>query len=294
MPSLKEIRNRIATVNSTQQITKAMKLVAASKLRKAQDAITQMRPYAESLNKILSNLSASYTGEIESPYLQERPAEKILLIINTSDRGLCGSFNSGIQKFAYNIIQTEYASQLAKGNVHCLCLGKKGKDFFAKRGFQIIGEEHTDIFTRLSFENVKKIGDFVLKLYADAKYDKVVLIYNEFKNVVTQILKQETFLPLQKSTAQTQTESGDYILEPSAEEIIQDLIPYSLKIKLYRAILESNASEQGARMTAMDKATDNASELLKQLRLEYNRSRQAAITKEILEIVGGAEALKEG
>lgn len=294
MPSLKEIRNRIATVNSTQQITKAMKLVAASKLRKAQEAITQMRPYAESLNKILSNLSASYTGEIESPYLQERPAERILLIINTSDRGLCGSFNSSIQKFAYHIIQNEYALQLAKGNVHCLCLGKKGKDFFAKKGFQIIGEEHTDIFTRLNFENVKKIGDFVLKLYADAKYDKVVLIYNEFKNVITQILKQETFLPLQKSTIQTQTQDRDYILEPSAEEIIQDLIPYSLKIKLYRAILESNASEQGARMTAMDKATENASELLKQLRLEYNRSRQATITKEILEIVGGAEALKEG
>ncbi|MCS6795394.1 MAG: ATP synthase F1 subunit gamma [Raineya sp.] len=294
MPSLKEIRNRIATVNSTQQITKAMKLVAASKLRKAQEAITQMRPYANSLNKILNNLSANYSGEIESPYLQERPIEKVLLVIHTSDRGLCGSFNSNIQKFAYNIIQTEYAAQAAKGNVHCLCLGKKGRDFFAKKGFHIIGEEFTDIFTRLNFENVKKIGDYILKLYAEAKYDKVILIYNEFKNVITQILRQENFLPLERSTVQVQNQGADYILEPSAEEIIQDLIPYSLKVKLYRAILESNASEQGARMSAMDKATENASELLKQLRLEYNRSRQAAITKEILEIVGGAEALKEG
>lgn len=294
MPSLKEIRNRIATVNSTQQITKAMKLVAASKLRKAQEAITQMRPYAAALNKILDNLSTTYKGEIQSPYLQERPVEKVLAILMTSDRGLCGSFNNNIQKYAYNFLQNEYPTLLSQNKVHFLCLGKKGRDFIYKKGLPVIGQEYTEIFNKLNFENVKKIGEYVLQLYADAQYDKVILFYNEFKNVLVQILRSETFLPLQKNTSIIQAQHTDYILEPSAEEIIQDLIPYSLKIKLYRAVLESNASEQGARMTAMDKATENASELLRQLRLEYNRTRQAAITKEILEIVGGAEALKEG
>jgi len=292
--SLKETRNRILSINSTQQITKAMKMVAAAKLQKAQRAISQMRPYAKSLSKILSNLSESYNGEIESPYLQERPVEKVLLVVHTSDRGLCGSFNSSIQKFAVQIINSEYAEQYAKGNVHLLCIGKRAKDFFKKRGYTVVGEEFSNIFTRLSFEAVKEAGEYIMEAYAAKKYDKVVLVYNEFKNVATQILRQEQFLPLVSQnigSTQKNNSNTDYILEPSAEEIITELIPKSLKIKLYSAVLDSNASEHGARMTAMDKATDNANELLKQLRLEYNRSRQAAITKEILEIIGGAEAL---
>lgn len=272
-----------------------MKMVAAAKLQKAQRAIAQMRPYAKSLSKILSNLSEGYTGEIESPYLQERPVEKVLLVVHTSDRGLCGSFNTSVQKFTMQIINNEYAQQHAKGNVHLLCIGKRGKDFFKKKGYTVIGEEFSTIFTRLNFEAVKAAGEYVMQAFAEKKYDKVVLVYNEFKNVATQILRQEQFLPLASQTATSKNVSNsniDYILEPSAEEIITELIPKSLKIKLYRAVLESNASEHGARMTAMDKATDNANEILKQLRLEYNRSRQAAITKEILEIIGGAEALK--
>jgi len=293
MPSLKETRNRIVSINSTQQITKAMKMVAAAKLRRAQDAITQMRPYAKSLNNILSNLSSNYAGEIESPYLQERPVEKILLVTHTSDRGLCGGFNSSIQKYAIQIMQTEYKAQFEKGNVHLLCIGKKAAEFFKKRNYTVIGEEFTNIFTRLSFDAVKEAGEYIMNLYAEKRYDKVVLVFNEFKNVATQGLCQEQFLPLasEQKIETAKNNSTDYILEPSAEEIITELIPKSLKVKLYKAVLESNASEHGARMTAMDKATDNANEILKQLRLEYNRSRQASITKEILEIIGGAEAL---
>lgn len=293
MPSLKETRNRIVSINSTQQITKAMKMVAAAKLRRAQEAITQMRPYAQSLNKILSNLSSNYAGEIESPYLQERPVEKVLLVVHTSDRGLCGGFNSSIQKYVIQLLKTEYKAQYEKGNVHLLCIGKKAAEFFKKRNYTVIGEEFTNIFTRLSFDAVKEAGEYIMNLYAEKRYDKVSLIFNEFKNVATQVLRQEQFLPLasEKNIETAKNSSTDYILEPSAEEIITELIPKSLKVKLYKAVLESNASEHGARMTAMDKATDNANEILKQLRLEYNRSRQAAITKEILEIIGGAEAL---
>jgi F-type H+-transporting ATPase subunit gamma len=292
MPSLKETRNRIVSINSTQQITKAMKMVAAAKLRRAQEAITQMRPYAQSLNKILSNLSSNYAGEIESPYLQERPVEKVLLVVHTSDRGLCGGFNSSIQKYVIQLLKTEYKAQYEKGNVHLLCIGKKAAEFFKKRNYTVIGEEFTNIFTRLSFDAVKEAGEYIMSLYAEKRYDKVALVFNEFRNVATQVLRQEQFLPLaSENTTETKSNSTDYILEPSAEEIITELIPKSLKVKLYKAVLESNASEHGARMTAMDKATDNANEILKQLRLEYNRSRQAAITKEILEIIGGAEAL---
>lgn len=294
MASLKETRNRILSINSTQQITKAMKMVAAAKLQKAQKSIAQMRPYAKSLGKILNNLSENYNGEIESPYMQERPVEKVLLVVHTSDRGLCGGFNTSVQKFTTQIINSEYAQQHAKGNVHLLCIGKRAKDFFQKRGYTIVGEEFSTIFTRLNFDAVKEAAEYMMQAYADKKYDKVVLVYNEFKNVATQVLCQEQFLPLvsQVTTpAKPNNNNVDYILEPSAEEIITELIPKSLKIKLYSAVLDSNASEHGARMTAMDKATDNANEILKQLRLEYNRSRQAAITKEILEIIGGAEAL---
>jgi F-type H+-transporting ATPase subunit gamma len=252
-----------------------------------------MRPYAQSLNKILGNLSSNYAGEIESPYLQERPVEKVLLVVHTSDRGLCGGFNSNIQKYVILLLKNEYKAQYEKGNVHLLCIGKKAAEFFKKRNYTVIGEEFTNIFTRLSFDAVKEAGEFIMNLYAEKRYDKVALVYNEFRNVATQVLCQEQFLPLasEKKIEIAKNSSTDYILEPSAEEIITELIPKSLKVKLYKAVLESNASEHGARMTAMDKATDNANEILKQLRLEYNRSRQASITKEILEIIGGAEAL---
>jgi F-type H+-transporting ATPase subunit gamma len=299
MPSLKEIRNRITSVSSTQQITKAMKMVAAAKLRKAQDGILQMRPYAQSLNNILSNLSESYSGEIASPFLEKREVEKVLLIVLTSDRGLCGAFNSNVSKYTLNLIQTTYQEQQKNGNLEIFCIGKKGADFFKKRGYKVVGEEFTNIFAKISFETVKKAGEFVMEAFANQEYDVVDLIYNEFKNVATQILCKEQLMPIveenkdKKTVSLQKTSNKEYVLEPSAEEIITELIPKSLKIKLFRAILESNASEQGARMTAMEKATENAGDLLKQLRLVYNRSRQASITKEILEIVGGAEALSQ-
>ncbi len=309
MASLKEIRNRITSVASTQQITKAMKMVAAAKLRRAQDAITQMRPYAKSLNDILGNLSEN-AGEVTSPYLEKRNPEKILLVITTSDRGLCGGFNSSVTKYILNLVANEYAPQHAKGNVHLLAIGKKGLEYFQKRKFPMVGQEFSTIFTRLSFGAVKEAAEFVMNAFAEKQYDKVELVYNEFKNVATQILCKDQLLPiiedknapkidakakttekLAKKDDAAATVAIDYVLEPSPEEIMLELLPKSLKIRMFKAVLESNASEQGARMSAMDKATENAGELLKQLKLTYNRSRQAAITKEILEIVGGAEAL---
>ena len=305
MASLKEIRNRITSVASTQQITKAMKMVAAAKLRRAQDAITQMRPYAKSLNDILGNLSEN-AGEVTSPYLEKRNPEKILLVITTSDRGLCGGFNSSVTKYILNLVANEYAPQHAKGNVHLLAIGKKGLEYFQKRKFPMVGEEFSTIFTRLSFGAVKEAAEFVMNAFAEKKYDKVELIYNEFKNVATQILCKDQLLPIVEDKSAPKIDAKtkiaeqlvkkdataiDYVLEPSPEEIMLELLPKSLKIRMFKAVLESNASEQGARMSAMDKATENAGELLKQLKLTYNRSRQAAITKEILEIVGGAEAL---
>ncbi len=296
MPSLKEVRNRISSVKSTQQITRAMKMVAAAKLRRAQDKIIQMRPYTEMLTSILKNLSASTADDdIQSAYTEERAPEKILIIAITSDRGLCGAFNSNIIKGSIAHAEANYPTQLANGQVHFLTLGKKGFEALQKRGYTVKGE-YMEIFQNLSFEKVKEAGDFVLKSFADEVYDRVDLVYNEFKNVATQIVRKRPFLPIvdseEEESQETKTSNVDYLLEPSREEIIQELIPKTLKIQLYRAILESNASEHGARMTAMDSATDNAEELLKQLKLTYNRSRQAAITKEILEIVGGAEALK--
>ncbi|MCU0444085.1 MAG: ATP synthase F1 subunit gamma [Microscillaceae bacterium] len=295
MPSLKEVRNRINSVKSTQQITKAMKMVSAAKLRKAQDAIIKMRPYAQLLNKIIQNLSASNTdGEVRSVYTEEREPNRVLIIAITSDRGLCGAFNSNIIKTSVNLAQEKYAPQFAAGNVSFLTIGNKGYDSIRKRGLKIIGTYAT-LFHNLNFQSVKEAGEYILNAFANKELDRVEIIFNEFKNVATQIIRVQQFLPIVQDTTQTQTVSStnnDYILEPSQAEIIQELIPKSLKIQLYRAILESNASEHGARMTAMDKATENADSLVKDLTLVYNRTRQAAITKEILEIVGGAEALK--
>ena len=288
MPSLKEVKNRISSVKNTQQITKAMKMVAAAKLRKAQDRILQLRPYADKLNGILHNLSGS--GEVESPYIQEREGERTLLIVVSSDRGLCGAFNSNVIKATKRHIEENYKFVHGRRNLFILPIGKKVYDIFRKSDFQVV-HKHYELMGHLSFDATRKVVAEVMNSFEIGDYDKVEIIYNEFKNVATQILRIETLLPVLPPESHEEV-SGDYIYEPSKEEIVQELIPKSIKLQFYKALLESNASEQGARMTAMDKATDNASELLKELKLTYNRTRQAAITKEILEIVGGAEALK--
>jgi F-type H+-transporting ATPase subunit gamma len=298
MPSLKEVRGRIQSVNSTQQITKAMKMVAAAKLRRAQDNIIRLRPYVQKLNGILNNISATLDDTAENPYAAERNPEKILLVVITSDRGLAGPFNANVIKATLGLMNGKYKSQADKGNVHLLCIGKKGMDYFSKRK-AILYKEFGLLFQDLNFENVRKAAEFAMEKFLNKEYDKVEIIFNEFKNVATQVVRTNQFLPLIQQPASHDTQEKaekslwktDYIFEPSKEQIVLKLIPKSLKIKFYQAVLESNASEHGARMTAMDKATENAKELLKELRLTYNRTRQAAITKEILEIVGGAEAL---
>jgi F-type H+-transporting ATPase subunit gamma len=293
MASLKEVRNRIVSVNSTQQITKAMKMVAAAKLRRAQDNIIQMRPYAQKLGDMLSTVSAGAESSTDSPLKAARSIEKVLIVVVTSDRGLCGAFNTNIIKATLLLIEEKYAAQAAKGNVEIFAIGKKGAESFKKRGFTV-NTSYTDLFTRLSFVAVKQAAEEIMTAFTDGRYDAVDLVFNEFKNVATQIIHTDSYLPIasDNSSAKTKTADVNYIFEPTEEEIMAELIPKSLKIQLYRSVLESNASEQGARMTAMDKATENAQELLKELKLVYNRTRQAAITTEILEIVGGAEALK--
>lgn len=293
MASLKEVRGRIQSVKSTQQMTKAMKMVAAAKLRRAQDGIVKIRPYSEKLKGILDNVTATLDSNFHNPYAEERAPEKILIVMITSDRGLAGAFNANIGKALIGLLNSTYKSQEEAGNVDVLTIGKKGNDFLKRRGYKT-NSEYLSTFSNLSFENVKKAAEFSMGQFVDGTYDKVVLVYNEFKNVATQIVQVQQFLPVVSDFTQTNSEvstNTDYIFEPSKVEIVQDLIPKTLKIQFYKALLESYASEQGARMTAMDKATDNASEMLKELKLTYNRSRQAAITKEILEIVGGAEAL---
>lgn len=293
MPSLKEVKNRITSVMSTQQITKAMKMVAAAKLRKSQERIQQMRPFAKKLNALLQNLSAAQADSNDDNwYSIVREEKKILIISVSSDRGLCGSFNSNIFKGVNRVIDEKYAEQFSKGNVTVLTIGKKSSDYFSKRKCNLLGD-FTLLFSTLSFENVSRAAEFIIEAYKNGKYDKIELVYNEFKNVATQILRVEQFLPIvSPQSVKTSAPTVDYIYQPNQEEIVTSLIPQSLKVQLYKAVLDSNAAENGARMTAMDKATENAGELLKQLRLTYNRTRQAAITKEILEIVGGAEALK--
>lgn len=297
MASLKEVRGRIISVNSTQQITKAMKMVAAAKLRRAQDNIIRIRPYVQKLNGILSNISATMENSVENPYAEERVAGKVLIVVITSDRGLAGAFNSNVIKAVTGLINNEYKIQASQGNLELLCIGKKGLDYFSKRGLKVNGD-YAGVFHDISFAKVRVAAEFAMNAFLNREFDKVELVYNEFKNVATQVVRKKQFLPIavqpqdaeQGKTEKTTWET-DYIFQPSKEEIVRELIPKSLKIQFYEGVLESNASEHGARMTAMDKATDNAKELLKELRLTYNRTRQAAITKEILEIVGGAEAL---
>jgi len=273
------------------QITKAMKMVAAAKLRRAQDRIIQMRPYAKKLNELIAQVSQGTEVGASSPYTQVREVKNVLIVMVTSDRGLCGAFNTNVIKAAVAFINENYPVQLEKGNVSVLSLGKKGSEAFTRRGLKV-DNEFTDIFQRLSFDTAKEAAEKVMTAFAEGTYDEVVLVYNEFKNVATQIIRTEKILPLVSEETEEKSSNTDYIFEPSEEEIILELIPKAIKLSVFKAVLDSNASEHGARMTAMDKATENGGELLKALKIEYNRSRQAAITKEILEIVGGAEALK--
>jgi F-type H+-transporting ATPase subunit gamma len=292
MASLKEVKSRIGSVISTQQITKAMKMVAAAKLRKSQERITQMRPFAQKMNTILQNLSASGSDQ-DAWYAKQREVSKVLIVVVTSDRGLCGSFNSNVIKNTIRVIQENYPTQADKKNVTILPIGKKGLEFFTKRGFTVINDYST-LFQSLSFDKVAECGEFIMSTFRKGEYDRVDVVYNQFKNVATQILQVEQFLPVKPQASTKKGADIDYIFQPNQEEILSGLVPKSLKVQLYKSVLDSNASENGARMTAMDKASENAGELLKELKLTYNRTRQAAITKEILEIVGGAEALKAG
>lgn len=293
MPSLKEVKNRISSVVSTQQITKAMKMVAAAKLRRSQDRIVQMRPFAQKLSYLLQNLSAAQgEGDTDRWYSDVREVKNVLIVVVSSDRGLCGSFNTSVFKGVLKLIEDKYTAQHHAGHVTILPLGKKGLDYFKKRDYPV-NNQFAEIFSDLTFEQAGTVGEFLMKEFQEGRVDKIEIVYNEFKNVATQILRTEQFLPvLPPAEADDFATGPDYIYQPGQEEIMTGLVPKSLKVQLFKALLDSNAAENGARMTAMDKATDNAGELLKQLRLTYNRTRQAAITTEILEIVGGAEALK--
>ncbi len=293
MANLKEVRIRIASVISTQQITKAMKMVSAAKLRRAQEAIVQMRPYAAKLRDIMENISGSLDSSSGGAYAKVRPVNKVLIIAVNSNRGLCGGFNTNIHRAVNKMIREDYAAQAKEGNVKVLAIGKKATDFFNKQP-NVLAGNHNDVFLKLNFENVSLVAEKVMKEFAAGNYDKVEVVYNQFKNAAVQYVITEQVLPIippAKKAGDTSKGVNDYIFEPNKEDLVLDLIPKSIKIQLYKAILDSHASEHGARMTAMNKATDNAGEILKALRLEYNKRRQAAITGEILEIVAGAEAL---
>jgi F-type H+-transporting ATPase subunit gamma len=286
MANLKELRNRITTVSSTMQITSAMKMVSAAKLKRAQDAITQMRPYAEKLEEILVNLSASLDSSEGVYSRKSEKVEKVLLVAISSNRGLAGAFNANILKA---VIKQMNENPSVRYDLYGV--GKKVYDLSRKRGFSVVGERNS-LYDDLTFDNVSEIAEMLMKRFRDGEYDRIELIYNQFKNAAVQYVQVEQFLPVREVKGEASQGAGDYIYEPGKEEILEDLIPKSLKTQLFKAVLDSNASEHGARMTAMHKATDNASELRKQLKLSYNKARQAAITNEILEIVGGAEALK--
>ena len=283
MANLKEIRNRITSVSSTMQITSAMKMVSAAKLKKAQDAITAMRPYAEKLTELLQNLSATLEGDSVGSFADQREINKVLVVAITSNRGLCGAFNTNVIKQAV-VVGNSYPGK----QVDVFAIGKKGNDVLGKT-FNVI-DNKSSVFDDLTFENVASIAEILMHEFVSGEYDKIELVYNQFKNAATQIVQREQFLPLAPITG-GEAVSSDYIFEPSKEEIVLTLIPKSLKTQLYKAVRDSFASEHGARMTAMHKATDNATDLRNQLKLTYNKARQAAITGEILEIVGGAEAL---
>jgi F-type H+-transporting ATPase subunit gamma len=292
MANLKEVRNRIGSVSSTQQITKAMKMVSAAKLKRATNAIVQLRPYANKLKELLANLSASLEDG-SSPFLQQREPNKVLVITVSSNRGLAGAFNANVIKTANTLIAEKYSEQLKAGNVSIVSIGKKTQEYYQRRKYNVIGNNN-DVYNSLNFANVSAITESVMEGFLKGDYDRVELVYNQFKNAAVQFLVAEQLLPVPKAAvAETAVKANqvDYILEPSQEEIVEQLIPKNIKIQVYKAVLDSNASEHGARMTAMDKATENAGDLLKALKLSYNQARQAAITTELTEIVSGAAAL---
>lgn len=288
---LKEVRNRIQSVQSTQQITKAMKMVSAAKLRRAQEAILQMRPYAHKLQEMLSNIVSNVEGGASIKLAEERPVEKVLLIVITSDRGLSGAYNSNIAKLAKQTIAEKYNTQLQKGNVTIWNIGKKGWESLTRSGFKT-NDTYKDIFLNLKFENVQKASKAAMKAFENKEFDAVEIVYSEFKNAATQQFTVEQFLPIPKVKKKEGAKKADFIFEPDKEELIAELMPKILNTQLYKAVLDASASEHGARMTAMDKASENANELLKSLRISYNRARQAAITTELTEIVSGAAALQ--
>ncbi|HEY1006781.1 MAG TPA: ATP synthase F1 subunit gamma [Sphingobacteriaceae bacterium] len=293
MANLKEVRNRITSVTSTQQITKAMKMVSAAKLKRATNAIVQLRPYANKLREMLGNLSASLEDS-HSPYMQEREPVKVLVVAVSSNRGLAGAFNTNVIKAANQLIAAKYSEQLRKGNVSIIAIGKKTQDYYERRNYNVIGNNN-DLYSDLTFENVAAIAQYIMDGFVNGDFDRVEVVYNQFKNAAMQILTTEQLLPVHKPAAEGSAKKQvDYLLEPSREEIVEQLIPKSIKLQLYKAVLDSHASEHGARMTAMDKATDNAGELLRTLKLSYNQARQAAITTELTEIVSGAAALSNG
>jgi F-type H+-transporting ATPase subunit gamma len=293
MANLKAIRIRIASFKSTRQITSAMKMVSAAKLRKAQDKIVRLRPYANKLHELLVNLSNSLSdSEVENVYGRISPPEKVLLVVITSNRGLCGAFNTNVINETRRLVSEKYADQLVKGNLKILTIGKKGYDYFRKQKVDMLPDQN-NLFNDLTFDNVNVIAEGIMKSFTAHEYDRVELVYNQFKNAAVQNLTNEVFLPVETVAAEKGSVApADYIYEPDQEEIIQELIPKSLKIQFYKAVLDSFVAEHGARMTAMHKATDNATTMIRDFTLQYNKARQATITNQILEVVSGAEALR--
>lgn len=297
MANLKEIRTRITSVSSTRQITSAMKMVSAAKLKKAQDTILLMRPYAIKLQEILANLSDSDKSSTDNPYGKNREPHNVLIVVVTSNRGLCGAFNSNVIKLSLQLANEKYKNQLSNKKLFFLPIGRKANDFFTKKGFQVVKGNYNHLLDAPTFEKTASEGQMIINLFIEGNYDRIEVVYNQFKNAGIQITTVEQFLPIakipeKKKDPQMKTVHNDFIFEPTKEEIIKELIPKSLKVQLYKAILDSVASEHGARMTSMHKATDNATDLIKELKLQYNKARQASITNEILEIVAGAEALR--
>ncbi len=288
---LKEVRNRIKFFTSTQQMTKAMKMVSAAKLRRAQDAIIQMRPYAQKLQEMLSNIVSSVSSDVNMPLAEERPVEKVLLIPITSDRGLCGAYNSNVAKLTRQVIAEKYSAQNAKGNVVILPIGKKGYEYFLRHNYKVV-DNYWHLFADLSFENVRNAAVYAQEAFLKKEFDRVEIIYSQFKNAATQAFISEPYLPIPKMEKSKGQKNIDFIFEPSREILLLELMPKILNTQVYKAVLDANASEHGARMTAMDKATENANDLIRTLKISYNRARQAAITTELTEIVSGAAALE--
>ncbi len=291
MANLKEIRTRITSVSSTKKITSAMKMVSAARLRKAHDSVTQIKPFSKKLSELLINLSMALEDKDDNPYAKKREIKKVLLVIIASNRGLCGAFNSNVVKKTIELVDTKYKKQFEKENVDFFIFGKKGEEILSAKSYKknIVNSNHK-IFDKINFEKIIPDVNFLMSSFIEEKYDKIDIIYNSFKNAASQIIKNENFLPI-SIELKNKTINNDYIFEPNEEDIMKILVPKSLKIQIYKSLLDSIASEHGARMTAMHKATDNATEMIKQLKLNYNKARQSIITNEIIEIVSGAEAL---